>query len=165
MSYIEKRLLPGENILVTKKMSKKCFIPAAIFAAIGIICIAINLLLLINSTNVGDTPYLMIAGACIVVIALMKILSLLFDYWSQEFVITDRRCIIKEGIITVSVLDMALDKCEGIAFSQGLWGRLLNYGSILATTGGVTNKFSGIDKPYEIRNQLNEIVENYKKSL
>lgn len=165
MSYIEKHLLPGETVLVIKRMSKKCFIPLAILGAAGIICLIISIVFIHNDANPDDPPYLFLIGIFLTALAIFNALRLLLEYWSQEFAITDKRCIIKDGIIAVGVLDMSLDKYEGIAFSQGLLGRMLNFGDIIATTGGVTSEFSGIDMPYEIRNKLCELAEKYKQTV
>ena len=56
-------------------------------------------------------------------------------------------------------LELVLNKCEGIRINQSLMGRMLGFGSIVVTTGGVTNKFDFITNPIKFRNEINEQIQ------
>ncbi|MBN2864147.1 MAG: PH domain-containing protein [Bacteroidales bacterium] len=80
-----------------------------------------------------------------------------FDRWLSEFVITNRRIIIKTGFIARETLEMNLTKIESVNVDQSILGRILNYGSItIIGTGGTTEVFDNISKPLEFRKAFQE---------
>ncbi|HSH40468.1 MAG TPA: PH domain-containing protein [Chthoniobacterales bacterium] len=71
---------------------------------------------------------------------------------SSELVITDRRVLIKTGIIRRQTLEMFISKIESVGVDQGFFGRMLNYGSVLVRgTGGFEQAFEAIAAPLEFR--------------
>ena len=76
----------------------------------------------------------------------------------SEFVITNRRIIIKEGFIARRTFEMNLSKIETVNVDQTVMGRLLNYGSItIIGTGGTRETFHNISKPLEFRKAFQEL--------
>lgn len=79
----------------------------------------------------------------------------LIDRWSSEFAITNRRVIIKIGLISRHVLEMNLSKVESINVDQTVMGRMLGYGTITVIgTGGTRELFHKIADPMEFRRQF-----------
>jgi hypothetical protein len=71
---------------------------------------------------------------------------------SSELVITDRRVLIKTGIVRRQTLEMFISKIESIAVDQGFFGRMLDYGSVVVRgTGGFEQAFEAIASPLEFR--------------
>lgn len=60
---------------------------------------------------------------------------------------------LQSGIFTKNISDISLEKLEGFNLHQSLLGRLLNYGTLTISTGGVIQKYQ-IRKPQEFRKQL-----------
>ncbi|MDC1683656.1 PH domain-containing protein, partial [Phocaeicola vulgatus] len=60
---------------------------------------------------------------------------------------------------TGKAMDIDENKCEGIRINQSLMGRMLGFGSIVVTTGGVTNKFDFITNPIKFRNEINAQIQ------
>jgi uncharacterized membrane protein YdbT with pleckstrin-like domain len=76
----------------------------------------------------------------------------------SEFVITDRRIIIKTGFIARSTFEMNLSKIESVNVDQTAMGRILNYGSItIIGTGGTKETFHNIAKPLSFRKAFQEL--------
>ena len=76
----------------------------------------------------------------------------------SEFVITNRRIIIKTGFIARSTLEMNLSKIESVNVDQTVTGRILNYGSItIIGTGGTKETFHNISKPLSFRKAFQEL--------
>ena len=73
---------------------------------------------------------------------------------ATEYVVTNRRVILKSGIIKRDALDLVLSKCEGLRITQSLMGQVFNYGSILVTTGEVVNSFDFVAQPSLFRNAI-----------
>jgi len=83
---------------------------------------------------------------------------------SSEFVITDRRVLIKTGIININTLETMLNKIEAIHVKQGLIDRMLNSGTITVIgTGGTGSLFNNIDKPFGFRNAVTEQIASVNK--
>ena len=57
-------------------------------------------------------------------------------YITSEFVITNRRVILKEGLLRVMVVERSLAKIESITIEQTIPGRFLNYGKVMFTGVG-----------------------------
>src|SRR4030043_611880 len=79
-------------------------------------------------------------------------LSFWFDRWLSEFVITNRRIIIKTGFIARNTFEMNLSKIESVNVDQSVMGRIFNFGSItIIGSGGTRETFHKISKPLEFR--------------
>jgi uncharacterized membrane protein YdbT with pleckstrin-like domain len=78
--------------------------------------------------------------------------------WSDEFVVTDKRVIVKTGIISRRTLEMNLNKIESVNVDQSIMGRLLGYGTItIIGTGGTRESFPDIGKAVEFRKRFQEV--------
>jgi uncharacterized membrane protein YdbT with pleckstrin-like domain len=80
------------------------------------------------------------------------------ERWLSEYVITNRRIIIKRGFIARDTFEMNLSKIESVNVDQSVMGRILNYGSItIIGTGGTRETFHNISKPLEFRKAFQEL--------
>ena len=81
---------------------------------------------------------------------------------STEIAITDRRVTSKSGIFKVEVKTTPLDKVNNVNVTQGVLGRMLNYGDIEVTTAtadATDNHFvKTLAKPNEFRNALSGLT-------
>ena len=78
--------------------------------------------------------------------------------WSSEFVITNRRIIIKTGFIARNTFEMNLSKIESVNVDQSFMGRIFGYGSMtIIGTGGTREAFHNIQKPIEFRKAFQEL--------
>ncbi len=78
--------------------------------------------------------------------------------WLSEFVITNRRIVIKEGFIARRTFEMNLSKIETVNVDQTVMGRVLNFGSItIIGTGGTKETFHNIAKPMAFRKAFQEL--------
>ena len=76
----------------------------------------------------------------------------------SEFVITNRRIIIKTGFIARSTFEMNLSKIESVNVDQSVPGRIFNYGSItIIGTGGTRETFHNISNPLKFRKAFQEL--------
>ena len=77
------------------------------------------------------------------------------DRLGAEYVITNKKVILKSGFLSRDALELILNKCEGLRINQSIMGRILGFGSIVVTTGGATNTFNYITNPMKFRNEIN----------
>lgn len=76
---------------------------------------------------------------------------------SSEFVITNKRIVVKTGIIARNTLEMNLSRIETVNVDQSFLGRILNYGSItIIGTGGTREEFYNIREPMIFRQKFQE---------
>jgi len=85
-------------------------------------------------------------------------ISPLIDKYSDEFAITNRRVIIKTGLISRNTFEMNLSKIESVNVDQSILGRILGYGTIrIVGSGGTKEEFPNIRKPLEFRKKFQEM--------
>lgn len=83
------------------------------------------------------------------------LLLLLYD----EFTITNKRVVVKTGIISRKTTEMNLSRIESVNIDQSILARLLGYGSItLIGTGGTKEIFHRINRPIEFRKQFQQLI-------
>jgi len=82
----------------------------------------------------------------------------LIDYLTSEFAITNKRIIIKVGLISRRTLELNLSKVESVNVVQSILGRILGYGTITVIgTGGTKETFVDIREPLEFRKQFQQL--------
>lgn len=78
---------------------------------------------------------------------------------TTELAITNKRVVIKVGLISRKTVEMNLNKIESITVDQTILGRILGYGSIIINgTGGTKEPFSNIRDPLAFRRQYQQIT-------
>ena len=97
----------------------------------------------------------------IIFVSLKALLTLfiapLIQRATSEFAITNKRVIIKVGLISRRTLEMNLSKIESVNVNQGIFARLLGYGTIVVIgTGGTKEQFAGISDPMTFRKKFQE---------
>ena len=136
MSYVSKSLLPGERVTHETRLHKMMF-TLPVITGIGGIALAFASLA---------------AGGALFGAALLWLLGVWVRYTSSEFAVTDKRVIIKVGLLHRRTLEMLLIKVEAISVDQSIAGRLFGYGTIVVVgTGGTREAFENIADPLEFR--------------
>lgn len=80
------------------------------------------------------------------------------DKKTDEFAITNKRVIIKTGLISRRTFEMNHSKIESVNVDQGILGRMLGYGTIrLVGSGGTKEIFPKIQNPLEFRKKFQEM--------
>jgi uncharacterized membrane protein YdbT with pleckstrin-like domain len=143
MSYIQNNLLPNEQITYRAYLHRIIYLlPVCVFI--------IALVVAITGGHVG-----WIAGAILGLIGLMLFIPPWIRSMSSEFAITNKRVLIKVGLIRRHSLELLLQKVEGIGVDQGILGRILGYGTITVSgVGGTKEAFRMISNPLEFRRQV-----------
>jgi len=81
----------------------------------------------------------------------------LIHFYTDEFVITNKRVIIKTGIFNTKSFEMNHSKIESVNVDQSIFGRLFGYGSIqIVGSGGTKETFSDIKNPLMFRKKFQE---------
>ena len=98
----------------------------------------------------------------IIFFSLRALLSLfiapLIDKLIDEFAITNKRVIIKTGLISRRTIELNLSKIESVNVDQSILGRILGYGSLqIVGTGGTKEIFPNIQRPLTFRKKFQEL--------
>ena len=153
-SYAESVLAEGERIVHQAVTSHWTYVPRYL---LGIIFIAAGVLGLLLTPASSDLALLLMAapiliGALVIATALVKRLT-------TELALTNRRIIVKRGLIARDTVEMNLAKIESVRVNQGLLGRILNYGDVTVVgTGASPEPLRGIADPLELRKKLGEVM-------
>lgn len=79
--------------------------------------------------------------------------------YSDEFAITNKRIIMKTGLIARKTLEINLTKVESVLVNQSIIGRILGFGNVVIIgTGGTRETFIDIKKPTEFRKRFQETI-------
>jgi uncharacterized membrane protein YdbT with pleckstrin-like domain len=108
----------------------------------------------------SDTAWVLILIAGLAgFIALATAIPAWIERRTSEFAVTNKRVIVKIGWIRRRSDETLLTKIEGIEVIQGIWARMLNYGTIIITgTGGSREPFSRIAAPLLFRRKVQEQI-------
>lgn len=141
MSYVERNLLPNEQITYRARLHRIIyFLPDCIF----VIAVVVAL---------GGGGW--IAAAVVAAIGVVLFIAPWVRSISSEFAITNKRVLIKVGLVRRHSLELLLQKVEGIGVDQSVLGRILGYGTITVSgVGGTKESFRMISDPLEFRRQV-----------
>ena len=77
------------------------------------------------------------------------------EYFTTGFELTDRRLIVRTGLIRRRELELLLSQVESIDVDKPLLGRLLDYGTVrIVGTGGTSQKIKSLKYPTKIRHAV-----------
>jgi len=87
-----------------------------------------------------------------VLVGIPLLISAIVAKISTEMAVTNKRVIIKTGLISRRTVELNHAKVETIGVDQGILGRMLNFGAIIVVgTGGTKEKFPWVAAPLDFR--------------
>jgi uncharacterized membrane protein YdbT with pleckstrin-like domain len=131
MSYIEQSLSTGEKIEGLFKLHWIAWVPMIIWLILALPTFGLTL-----------------------VIAIYEFLRLKF----LEQGVTNKRVILKRGIISRKTEEMKLTSIETVEINQGVFGRIFGFGTVKVTGRGISDlMFKGIDNPMSVKRKIESI--------
>lgn len=164
MGYPQRLLAPEETIkFETRPHWRALFVPA--FTLIITLVIAAVVLSWIAS-SLPNMEWLrwVIIGAALLILILWAVVPFL-RWVTTQYVFTDRRIIVRSGIITRQGKDMPLAKVNNVSFSVPAMGRILNYGELVIQSAGENDGLTIQDVPdvEDIQRNVYEYIEADEK--
>ena len=148
MGYVEDNLMPGEDVTYRAHLHWAIYVRAALIGLLG-------LALVIAGFWRPDFHVLGYLGAAVLVVAAIVWLVQWVKARTSEFAVTNKRVIIKVGLIRRDTLELLLSKVESIGVDQTITGRIVGCGSIVVVgTGGTREVFNNIAHPLEFRKHV-----------
>ncbi len=83
----------------------------------------------------------------LLLIPVFKAIATTITFLNTELAITNKRIVGKVGVINTKSLDAPLNKIQNVAVSNGLGGKIFNYGNVKITTAAGSFDFAGIKNP------------------
>lgn len=124
MSYIEDTLGKDEQVLQLFKVHRVCYINAII---------------------------LIFPGCALIIPAIIGVFQLL-RLWNLEQGVTNKKVIVKHGILSRKTDEMRSEKIEHVNIDQGILGRICGYGDVIVRgTGGGIVKFRFVADPLKVK--------------
>lgn len=153
MGYIEKNLMDGEHIVYEARQHWIIYWLPALLVVIAIVQFVIP------TGGAG----LLVQCCFAVLLVIVAAIWALNIYGGRKYILTNKRLILKRGIVKRNSLDLVLRRCEGVSISQSIMGRLLDYGTVIVSTGEVTNSFSHIENPVKFSSMINQQIADVNK--
>ena len=142
MSYVDQHLLPNEKITYKTTLHWNVYVWPVLLSAL---VFAPLIVLALRSEHKA-----LAAAPAFVIVALLG--AAFVRRRSSEYAVTNKRVIVKVGVMQTRSVELLLGKVEGITVTQGLMGRLFGYGEIVITgSGGTKEPFDGIQAPFDFR--------------
>ncbi len=143
---IEDQLQSGEEILYRTYPTRLPLIPWAAGAALALVAAGL-------AWNLWQNPPLTLAAGVLALVFLGTVLVKWIALRSHDYVLTNRRVILEEGILSRRSMDASLGKINNVEHRQSLWGRLLGYGDVEVDTASETGatRFPGISRPLDFK--------------
>jgi uncharacterized membrane protein YdbT with pleckstrin-like domain len=151
MSYIRRYLQPGESLVYETKVHWIVYGRAIFWAILTLVAAYFYF----NPWK--DELRYVFAGIAVFffLIALLDWLRGFIRRLSTELAVTDRRIVVKTGIIRRRTYEMNRSKVESVYVDQGVMARVFGFGTIVIKgTGGGSEPLVGIDRPLEFRSYL-----------
>ncbi len=141
MSYVKRNLLDGETVVYRARIHLIIFLLPIAIAVAG--CAA--------AIYFASWYVAAVAVTLAIIVAIPRYIR----YVCSEFAVTNKRVIVKVGLVNRQTLELVLAKLETIGVEQSVPGRMFNYGTIIVTgTGGTKEPFRDIAAPLEFRKHV-----------
>ena len=148
MGYVERHLLPDERVLYKTRLHWILYLKAMVVTLVGVV-------LAIVLTQIADPPWVWYVGVALAVAGALWWIVRWIELRTSEFAVTSMRLIFKVGLVARYTTELLLAKVESISVTQGLLGRMLNYGDLIVTgTGGAREVFVRVHDPVTFRNEV-----------
>src|SRR5689334_4461059 len=156
MGFIDGNLLQGEHIVFRTRLHWKLMIGPTLFA------IATSLPVAWMLVQDRWNNLVLIAPA----LGLLVLLAAFIRRQSSDFAVTNKRVMMKIGVLSTRSVELLLSKIESITVNQSLAGRMLGYGEIVVTgSGGTEETFADIQAPLDFRRAVQSVTDLATESV
>lgn len=157
-NYIEQTLMPGEKVCIDTRPHKILFAWPLAIVVLGCLIALFGRfipglsMLIIHSFNTAD-----LLAIIIVFFGLSQVVKAMIQYRTSEYIVTNKRVVMKTGLMSVHVMEILLTRMEAIHVNQSFWARFYNYGSlIIVGVGGTRDYFTYVPNPFTFRQYIQE---------
>ena len=150
MSYVKKTLQNGEVVELTAKLHWINYLFVMLLFAVSALLWMYSLIP--EDYNKSDIFWLVLFFAGWGIYQFLKL-------WVIEMAVTNKRVVLRKGIIAIDTDELKNMKIEGIEVEQSVMGRILNYGNVCFGGVGIGKLvFTNVSRPLEVKRRAEEIV-------
>jgi uncharacterized membrane protein YdbT with pleckstrin-like domain len=136
MAYPEKLLTEGETVVYDMRPHWRILF----FPALALVLLVFGVVLLLSQVPTDwDWARWVVLGVAAVLLVVWVVKPVI-QWATSQYVITNRRVIIRSGIIARQGRDMPLARVNDVHFSYGVIDRLLGCGDLIVESAGETGR-------------------------
>jgi hypothetical protein len=154
--YADRLLSEGEDVVLRTRQHWLALLIKAGYP-IGLFIVGLLLVFFVRQL-VSGTVYDAVgyAGFIALLIALLWLVKIYISWYSEDYLVTNRRVIKVEGIINKRSADSSLEKINDAVLEQDLLGRMLNYGDldILTAADVAVDRYRMLNRAPEFKRQM-----------
>jgi hypothetical protein len=154
--YADRLLSEGEDVVLRTRQHWLALLIKTGYP-IGLFIVSLALIFFVSQLVSGTARDLVgYAGFIALLISLLWLLKIYISWYSEDYLVTNRRVIKVEGIINKRSADSSLEKINDAVLEQDLLGRLLNYGDldILTAADVAVDRYRMLNRAPEFKRQM-----------
>jgi uncharacterized membrane protein YdbT with pleckstrin-like domain len=154
-------LLPEERLLAIARRHWVVLLRPILVVIFGAVICAVVVALL----PLAGEPRLF--GLLGVIVAALVVLNLYYWGWrSHQYILTDQRVILNEGLLARFSRSIAIDRIQDVTTYQGIWGRAWGFGDIELESAGRDGGewLRTVPRPQQLRNAIFSQIEARRRS-
>jgi PH (Pleckstrin Homology) domain-containing protein/putative oligomerization/nucleic acid binding protein len=168
--YADRLLSQGEEVVLRTRQHWLALLLEARYAVLLFIA---GLVLLFLSQSISGTFRDIVGPVTIgaIVISLLWLAKTYMTWYSEDYLVTNRRVLKVEGIINKRSADSSLEKINDAVLEQNLFGRMFNYGDldILTAADVAVDRYRMLNRAAEFKremlNQKHDLEGEYNRPL
>jgi hypothetical protein len=168
--YADRLLSEGEEVVLR---TRQHWLALLLEARYPILLFIAGLVLLFLSQAITGTFHDIVGWLTIgaIVISLLWLAKTYMTWYSEDYLVTNRRVLKVEGIINKRSADSSLEKINDAVLEQNLLGRMLNYGDldILTAADVAVDRYRMLNRAAEFKremlNQKHDLEGEYNRPL
>jgi len=162
MSYLRNLLGEGEEIVFVTR--QHWLIPLA-HVLTELVLIALLMAAAIVVPQAFNIPVQLVLFVTLLlgIVVLLSAIGDILRWRNEQFVITDRRVLQLQGVVSKNVLDSSLEKINDVELRQSWVGRIFNYGDleVLTASDEGVNRMRAIERPIQFKRAMQDARARY----
>ena len=154
MTYADTLLADGETIVLHTRQHPLAMIKDA-RTGLLLWMLAVALVLAVPFLNITRpvSDYIAYAAIACLIVGLIIVLWHYLLWWTEEYIVTNRRLMKVNGVVNKRSGDSSLEKINDAILTQRFWGRVFNYGDldILTASDQTVDSFRMLNKPRDFK--------------
>lgn len=164
-SYIRQHLGSHEKLIYFGKPHWAIYMASVVYLLIALLLLLFGgRFLPTDFITLLGWPFNQVAAIIFLLCALLKALASFLYYLGTEFAISNKRVLIKQGLLRRVTHEVLLHRIESVSLQQGIIARLLHYGRLhVLGTGGSFASFPYIAQPQAFRQALQQAITSARR--
>lgn len=107
-----------------------------------------------------DRDIIRLAGGVFLALAVLQVVLEVISYFTCIYQVTNRRVIMRTGVLRVHSVEVLLMKVESIVVEKSFLGQMMGFGTLVVIgTGGTREPFPNIEEPEHFRQAVYDQIE------